>query len=81
MDTNSGRFIEEKNAEEWMQRISVGETIKIKGEECEVMAFTDRTVTLKLLSADERVERFYKDEANAHDRIAEAREKMLKGHG
>ena len=37
-----------------MQRIEVGETIKLKGEECVVESIGDRTVTLKLLSRADR---------------------------
>ncbi len=35
MDPNAGRFVEEAQAESWMQRIEVGEVVKIKGEEFE----------------------------------------------
>lgn len=55
MDTNSGRFVEEENAEAWMERISVGEIIKIKGEELEVVQIHQREIVLKLRSADDRI--------------------------
>lgn len=54
MDTNQGRFVEEEQAESWMQRIQVGEIIKIKGEECRVEAIGSHIVTLKLLNPSER---------------------------
>ena len=73
MDTNRGRFVEEESAEAWMQRISVGEIIKIHGEECEVTEIAGRTVTLKLLSAEERMER----ERLAFQSLADMRESML----
>jgi hypothetical protein len=37
-----------------MQRIGVGEVIKIKGEECEVVKIGRREITLKLLSTTDR---------------------------
>ena len=61
MDTDSGRFVDDEQAQSWMQRISVGEVIKIKGEECEVVELGERTITLKLLSADERLRMQFKD--------------------
>ena len=56
MDTNSGRFIEEQNAESWMQRIEVGEIIKIKGEELRVVSIESRRITLELMSAEDRIQ-------------------------
>ena len=87
MDPNSGRFVEEQYAESWMQRIEIGETIKIKGEECEVTAIGDRHITLRLLSADERMAKAFggslvtdMDSLNRHERreraaLARKREK------
>ena len=81
MDPNAGRFIEEECAENWMARIEVGETIKIKGEELEVTEIGDRTVTLKLLSHDERMSRglpsFADREDAASREIHRQRKKML----
>lgn len=54
MDSDTGHFVDEKEAEAWMQRIAVGEAIEIKGEACEVITIGDREVTLRLLSAGER---------------------------
>ena len=54
MDPNAGRFIEEGRAGAWMERIAVGEIVKIKGEEFEVLGFNDRKIVLKLLSAEDR---------------------------
>ena len=54
MDPNVGRFIEEENAEKWMETLEIGEIVKIKGEELEVAEIGDRTVTFKLRSAMER---------------------------
>ncbi len=54
MDSNAGRFVEEADAEKWMQRLAVGETVKIKGEELTVLAIDDRRVVLQLKSADDR---------------------------
>ncbi len=55
MDANAGRFIEEQTAEAWMQRIEVGEVVKIKGEELRVVSIEDRRITLELMSAEDRV--------------------------
>jgi len=54
MDTNAGEFVGEERAEAWMQRIEVGEIVKIKGEKLEVVRIEKREITLKLLSAYER---------------------------
>lgn len=55
MDTNAGEFVGEDRVEQWMQRIAVGETVKIKGEELEVVKIERREITLKLLSYEERI--------------------------
>lgn len=57
MDTNAGRFVEEKIAERWMQRIEVDEIIKIKGEECRVVRINGRRLEVELLSSDDRLRR------------------------
>ncbi len=54
MNTDTGQFVEEDRAEQWMQRLTIGEIIKIKGEELEVVKIEGRECTLKLLSAAER---------------------------
>ena len=74
MDTNAGRFVEEESAEKWMQSISVGETIKIKGEECEVVSIDGRELTLKLLSAEDRMRK----ELDATDFISSLRGSLIK---
>ena len=70
MDTNSGRFVEEENADRWMQRLEVGETIKIKGEELRVVEISGRRVTLELKSATERM----LEEGEAAERLGELRD-------
>jgi hypothetical protein len=81
MDPNAGEFIEEERAEAWMERIAVGEVIKLKGEECEVMKIERREVTLKLLSAHERTMKgmstFAQEESAAAREITRQRRKML----
>jgi hypothetical protein len=54
MNPSSGEFVDEDRSESWMQRIEVGEVIKIKGEECEVVKIGRREITLKLLSSADR---------------------------
>lgn len=73
MDTNSGRFVEEEQAEKWMQRIAVGEIIKLKGEECRVVKIGERRVTLELMSADERM----MQEFGSQDRLSDLRSELL----
>jgi len=73
MDTNSGRFVEEESAEAWMQRVAVGEIIKVKGEECEVAEIRGRTLVLQLLSHEDRMER----EGLAAKAISDLRESLL----
>ena len=57
MDSNAGEFVDERRAEKWMERIAVGEVVKIKGEELEVVTIGKREITLKLLSHDDRMNR------------------------
>ncbi len=56
MNTDTGEFMEEKNAEDWMQRISVGEVIQLKGKDCKVTQIGARTITLELMSNADRNE-------------------------
>jgi hypothetical protein len=72
MDTQSGRFVPMPEAQPWMKRLAVGEIVTVKGEVCEVLRFTDRTVELKLLSAAERLGR---QTDLDRERIARAEEK------
>lgn len=50
MNSDTGEFLEERDAEAWMKRISVGEVIKLKGEDCKVVQIGARTITLELMS-------------------------------
>ncbi len=61
MDSNAGEFVDESRAEAWMQRIGVGEVVKIKGEELEVVSIVGREITLKLLSHEDRVRAVFDD--------------------
>ena len=54
MDTNAGEFVGEERAESWMQRIEIGEVVKIKGEELEVVMIGRHEITLKLLGQRDR---------------------------
>lgn len=56
MDTEQGRFVEESEAKEWMERLGVGEVVKIKGAEFKVLEIGERTVRLELMSAKDRQE-------------------------
>ena len=84
MDPNSGRFLDEddERIESWMERIAVGETVKIKGEELEVTRIGEREITLKLLSARDRTPKglatFVETEDAAGKEILRHRENMLK---
>ena len=84
MDTRSGEFVEDERAESWMQRIGIGEVVKIKGEELEVVGISGREITLRLLSANDRLARALGDSCGTlyeNDRDAEIkrqRAKMLK---
>ena len=74
MNTDTGRFVDERDAKSWMQRIEVGETIKLKGEECKVISIGDRRVTLELLSSDDRqrsyIDALFDEPRNRHERRA-----------
>lgn len=55
MNTNTGEFVDQERSETWMQRIGVGEVVKIKGGELEVVSIGRREITLRLLSQEDRV--------------------------
>lgn len=55
MDPDAGRFVEEERVREWMKKLELGEVVEIKGEKLEVLEIKDRTVTLKLLSMEDRL--------------------------
>lgn len=83
MDPNAGRFVDEDRAQKWMERVEVGEVVKIKGEELEIIEIGKRTLKLKLLSHNERMEKSFGglvqdfDEMR-HSEIERQRKKMLK---
>jgi len=54
MNASEGKFVHLGEAKLWMQTLTVGEVVKMKGEEFEVVEITDRECRLKLMSADER---------------------------
>jgi hypothetical protein len=76
MNTNSGEFVEEARAEAWMKRLELGEPIKIKGEELEVVKIERREVTLKLLSVGERVQKHFPIEKSLNRHMRREREAM-----
>lgn len=55
MNPQTGQFVQEDRAEQWMQRVEVGEIVKIKGEELEIVEIEDRHIKLKLLSVRDRI--------------------------
>lgn len=59
MDAKGGRYLPEDSplAEPEMPRIKVGEIVKVKRIPHEVVSFGERTITLRMLSAEERRER------------------------
>lgn len=63
MDTEAGKFRAEDDpkAESWMTRIALGEVVEVKGEQFEVAGITERYLTLKLMSAEERGQRALRD--------------------
>ena len=81
VDTDSGRFVDDAHAQKWMKRIALGEIVKVKDEEMEVVAIRERTITLKLLSFEERFGRgnAFEDAADIESR--RQRERMLSGRG
>jgi len=82
MDTDSGRFVDDNQSQAWMKRIAVGEIIKIKDEELEVIEIGERTIKLKLLSFDERFARSLTDFTDAADiESRRHRARMLGGKG
>ncbi len=78
MDTDSGRFVAEAEAQPWMQRITIGEVVTIKGEDCRVVRISGRRVELELMSADDRTRDRLKN-PNRHER--RALESIIKRRG
>lgn len=69
MNTDMGTFDAiPPEPERAFQRISVGEVVLVKGEQCEVVSFERRTVTLKLLSQDERLGRGNRQQRRSEER-------------
>ena len=71
MDTNSGRFVGEEEAQPWMKRIAVGEVVSLKGEDCRVTRIAGRIISLELMSAEDRM-RDLLENPNRHERRAAA---------
>jgi hypothetical protein len=67
MNPNSGEFEDGARAKAWMERVKVGEVVKIKGEELEIVSIAKRTITLKLLSADDRLRSNFDDVVQSYE--------------
>ena len=61
MNTNSGEFVDDSRAEQWMKRVEVGQVIKILEEEFEITSIGQREMTVKLLSFREREANNFRD--------------------
>lgn len=73
MNTDTGEFVREERIRSWMKTLSVGEVVKLKGEECQVTAIGERTVTLTLLSDEDRMRMEVESIAgNRHERRRKA---------
>ncbi len=59
MNPQTGQFVQEDRAEQWMQRVEIGEVVKIKGEELEIVEIEGRHIKLKLLSAEDRMQKVF----------------------
>ncbi len=79
MNTDTGYFVDEQDAKSWMQRVKVDEVIKIKGEECRVVAINGRELVVELLSSNDRMRRDMEsllgEPRNRHERRAEEAKK------
>ena len=80
MDTNSGEFVDDNHAEQWMKRVEVGQTIKILGEEFEITHIGRREMTVKLLSYQERADNAFRDALGDRDRECERQMANLLKH-
>ena len=82
MDPDAGRFMREEEAKAWMTRFEIGETVKVKEEEFEILAIKERELILKPLSAGERQHRDLRDLLGAVDEMtAPAPRAQEKGTG
>ena len=54
MNTDTGEFVGEDQAEPWMEKVSIGEVVPIKGNPTEVVRIEGRELTLKLMSIGDR---------------------------
>lgn len=72
MDTDIGYFLPEAHprVKQWMERISIGDVVELKGQQCEVVDIEvgGRTVTLKLMSSYDRHQRALSGVVNRHER-------------
>ena len=74
MDTRSGEFVREEEIEKWMETVTVGEIVKMKGEEMRIKEIGRRTLTLELLSHEDRMHEQFSsmttsfEEHNRHER-------------
>lgn len=56
MNTERGEFVPQEEAEPHMQTLDIGEVVKVKDEEFQVVAIKGRLVALRLMSAQDRSE-------------------------
>ncbi len=75
MNADSGQFVDEDQAKNWMQRIAIAEVVKIKGEECRVVRIDGRKIELELMSFEDRMREECGLQAprNRHERRAAGR--------
>ena len=74
MNTDTGEFEFLAAVPVWAEAIYVGEVVKLKGSECEVVKIGKRTIELKLMSNVDRVKRIMLDDPrNRHERRAAAK--------
>lgn len=66
---NAVHFDPLNDAEKWMELLSIGEIVKVKGEEFRVETINERTVVLRLMSDRDRLKAGH---MNRHDRRAAA---------
>jgi hypothetical protein len=80
MNTDEGIYDHDGAAPKYATTLSVGEVVKIKGEDHRVTEIKDRKVTLELMSLDDRLDEVVARSQNRHERrVAEVEARRRNG--
>jgi hypothetical protein len=52
MNTDTGQFVDSSKAKVWMKRFHLGEVVKLKDEECEVLEIHEDRIVLRPIATN-----------------------------